>query len=208
MPLAGRPLIEYALSRFERMGLVDRCVIVVTPRYEKEFRTAVSAAFPGASFTLVPGGQERQDSVRRGLAALEADTDLVIIHDAARPFVPVEAVEAACEVARGCGAATVALPCADTILEGDTEEYLHATPDRARLWACQTPQVFQTSVIRGAHEAALRQGIEATDDATLVCRAGGRVKLVRGTPMNLKITRPEDLRIAEALIGRESTCIG
>src|SRR5690606_25166553 len=131
---------------------------------------------------------------------------IVAIHDAARCLLRPAPALAAIAAARACGAATVAVPVVDTILAADDEGYLESTPDRTRLWACQTPQVFQYRVIAEAHRRAASEGYLGTDDASLVRRAGGRVKLIEGDSSNIKITRPADLRMAEALLAEEDTC--
>lgn len=196
--LAGRPLIAWTL---ERLALyAPGAVIVVPPGRAAEFDRAVREWCGGLAVTLVEGGAERQISVARGLAALHPETDIVVIHDAARPFVPEAAVRESIEAAVAHGAATVAIPSADTVLVGDSEGLLHDTPDRRLLWACQTPQTFRVAVIREAHERAARLGEEVTDDATLVRRAGGTVKLVMGSPLNMKVTTPADLALAAAII--------
>ena len=198
----GRPLLVRTLERFGTLDLVDGAVIVVAPGYTSDFEAALTAGFPGCAFTLVEGGTTRQESVTLGLQALAADTEIVAIHDAARPFVTRESIQAALDAAARYGASTVAVPVVDTILEGDGDGNLVDTPDRRRLWACQTPQVFHTPVIRDAHDAARREGYTATDDASLVRRAGGMVKLVEGTPLNFKVTTPTDLALAECVLAR------
>lgn len=202
LPLAGQPLLARTLKRFVELGLVERAVVTVPAGREGEFADALESAFPGSPFTFVEGGAERQDSVRRGLEALRPDTDVVVIHDAARPFVSPDSVRESIAVAADCGAATVAIPCVDTILRGDEDRFLVDTPDRSLLWACQTPQTFRVEVIRAAHEAARRDGFTGTDDASLVRRAGGPVRLVMGTPLNFKVTTPGDWALAE-LVARE-----
>lgn len=194
------PLLVRTLERFAPLGLLDGAVVTHPAGYREDFTACLRAAFPAASFSLVEGGAERQASVWNGLCALDAATAIVVIHDAARPFVGGEAVMASCEAARSSGAATVAIPCSDTILEADAGGYLLETPERSRLWVCQTPQTFRVGVIKGAHEYARSHGLCVTDDATLVRRAGGIVKLVLGSPLNLKVTTPEDLVLAELLI--------
>jgi 2-C-methyl-D-erythritol 4-phosphate cytidylyltransferase len=193
-------MLVRTLERFRPLNLIDGAAITVPPGREAEFEAVLAEAYPGLRFALVPGGAERQDSVGRGLDALGSDTDIVVIHDAARPFVSADSVRASIDAAAECGAATVAVPCIDTILQADTEQYLVDTPDRRTLWACQTPQTFRVESIRAAHEAARREGYTGTDDASLVRRAGGRVRLVMGTPLNFKVTTPADLAMAESLL--------
>lgn len=198
--VAGAPMLLRTLARFEPMGLVEGAVIVVPPDRRDAIEAVVRAAYPRTRFSFVPGGAERQLSVFNGLSALDSDTAIVVIHDAARPFVAGESIQASLEAAAAYGAATVAIPCVDTILAADEEDFLERTPERGRLWACQTPQTFGVSVIRAAHVEAKRHGFIGTDDASLVQRAGGRVKLVRGTALNFKITTPEDLALAAYVV--------
>lgn len=197
VPLAGVPMLVRTLERFRPLGLVDRAVITVPPGHESLFGDVLAEAFPGTAFVLVEGGAERQDSVGRGLDRLDPDTAIVAIHDAARPFVAAESVRASIDAAAECGAATVAVPCIDTILQADAERFLVDTPDRRCLWACQTPQTFRVEVIREAHAAARRDAFTGTDDASLVRRVGGPVRLVMGSPLNFKVTTPTDRAMAE-----------
>ena len=198
--LAGKPLLVRTLARFDGLGLVNLAVIVGPPESKNQFREILDAAFPGYTFTWADGGAERQLSVANGLDALAADTEIVVIHDAARPFVPEGAIQGSIDAAREYGAATVAIPAIDTVLVGDGDAFLVDTPDRTRLWACQTPQTFRVSVIREAHRKASREDHLGTDDATLVQRTGGRVKLVNGSPLNFKVTTPEDFALAQRVI--------
>lgn len=203
--LAGKPLLVRTLERLEPLGLLDGAVVIVPPGRTGDFERVLEGAFPSSRFHLADGGAERQASVGNGLAALGADVDVVVIHDAARPFVAAESVRASVEAATEVGAATVAIPVIDTILVSDEQGFLEQTPDRSRLWACQTPQTFRTEVIREAHACAARDGFAGTDDASLVRRQGGRVKLVPGTWLNMKITTPQSLAVAEALV-KEGVC--
>ena len=204
IPLGGEPLVVRALRPFHSIGVAANAVITTPPDRESDFKTILAQYYPGLTFTVIAGGAERQDSVMRGLDALDAETEIVAIHDAARPFIEADAILASIDAAKEFGAATVAIPSADTILVSDSEEFLTDTPDRSTLWACQTPQTFRVEVIREAHARAKRDGIEATDDATLVQRAGcGRPKLVKGSASNMKVTTPGDMIIAEAIIAKE-----
>ncbi len=198
--LAGKPILLRTLERLHAMELGAGTVVTVPPDSRAEFEAVLESAVGEGTVTVVDGGDERQRSVANALAALDAETDIVVIHDAARPFVPRRAVHESIEGARTFGAATVALPCSDTILEDDGEGFLGATPNRDRMWACQTPQTFRVEVIKAAHHAAQRDSFAATDDASLVRRNGGKVKLVTGSTFNRKITTPADLAYAEHLI--------
>lgn len=201
LPLHGIPLFVHTLKRLEAAGLLENTAILTIPGgHREDFDRAFRAAFPHASVHLVPGGAERQDSVENGLAALDPDTALVVIHDAARPFVSVDAIKRSIEAAGEHGAATVAVPAVDTILEGDADHFLASTPDRSRLWACQTPQTFRVEVIRQAHAQARHGNYSGTDDASLVRRQGNSVKLVLGTALNFKVTTREQVRLAECIL--------
>lgn len=195
--LAGKPLLVWTLERFSPLDLVDGAVVVVPPGRQEEFAGVLDRSFPGFHFSLAPGGAERQVSVAHGLDALAAETDIVVIHDAARPFVTEASIRESIRAAGLHGAATVAIPTVDTILEADDDQHLVDTPDRRNLWQCQTPQTFRVSVIRSAHESARFEDFMGTDDASLVRRLGAKVKLVMGSPLNFKITTPTDLALAE-----------
>jgi 2-C-methyl-D-erythritol 4-phosphate cytidylyltransferase len=201
--LAGSPLVIHTLRRFDALDIGEPVVLACPPDHGAHFADALGAAYPGRAFRLISGGAERQDSVRVALDALEADTDLVIIHDAARPFIERGSIEAAIDAAAEYGAATVAVPVTDTILEEDGAGFLAAVPDRSVLWACQTPQVFRKDIIVRAHAAALQAGFSGTDDASLVKWHGGPVRLITGSARNLKITTPADRRLAEILLREE-----
>lgn len=198
--IEGKPLLIRTLDRLAPLGLVETAVILAPPDHLRAFEEAIQIAFPGTGIRVVPGGAERQISVQNGINALESDTEIVVIHDAARPFVPVDSVKASIEAATSCGASTVAIPSSDTILVANQEAILLDTPDRRNLWACQTPQTFQVGTIQNAHEWARKEGYLGTDDATLVCRSGGKVKLVMGSPMNFKVTTPWDLELARWVV--------
>ena len=200
VPLAdGVPMVAYTLRRFTQVPLKGPALITVPPGMVDAFHSALQPfAWPWA-VQLIPGGNTRQESVRRALETLSDPEDIVCIHDAARPFIEADTVLACLNDAEQYGAATVAVPSADTILESDTDGFLRNTPDRARLWQCQTPQCFRLELIRKAHQEAERQQWSATDDATLVWRTGHPVRLVPGTRGNFKVTTPDDLLVARVL---------
>jgi 2-C-methyl-D-erythritol 4-phosphate cytidylyltransferase len=148
---------------------------------------------------VVAGGETRTDSVRSAIAALPADVDVIAVHDAARPLVTPQVVAACITVAAGGEGAVAGCPAVDTVKEVDASHRIMGTPDRARLWRAHTPQVFPAALLRAAYASA---GPDATDDAALVERAGGAVRMVDGGAWNLKVTRPEDVPVAEALLRR------
>jgi len=148
----------------------------------------------------VAGGRERQDSVAAGLRALPRDVEFVIVHDGARPLVPLALVHRVLEAARRHGAALAAIPVQDTVKRGSLDGFLAGTVERQHLWLAQTPQAFHLPLLLEAHEHARATGAAATDDAGLVEALGHPVRLVTGSALNLKITTREDLLIARALL--------
>jgi 2-C-methyl-D-erythritol 4-phosphate cytidylyltransferase len=186
--LGGRPVLEWA---------VDACrpfsegIVLVVPSDVAD----ADAPMHGAD-ALVAGGDTRADSVRRGLAAVPVEADVVLVHDAARPLTTpkVFADVIAAVVEEGADAAVPGVPVRDTIKEVDDAHNVTATLDRTALVAVQTPQGFRADVLRRAHEQGMTN---ATDDAVLVEALGGRVRVVPGDPGNLKITTTDDLRDAQ-----------
>jgi 2-C-methyl-D-erythritol 4-phosphate cytidylyltransferase len=151
---------------------------------------------------MVPGGADRQASVYAGLSRTDADTNLVLVHDGARPLVTPQIIRAAIEAAGADGAAVVAIPVTDTIKAADAECRVTETLPRGRLWAAQTPQVFRAAWLREAHAKALTDGFRGTDDSVLVERLGYPVRLVPGSSDNLKITTLADCAQAEQILLR------
>ncbi|MBR3157545.1 MAG: 2-C-methyl-D-erythritol 4-phosphate cytidylyltransferase [Atopobiaceae bacterium] len=202
--LAGLPLVAWSILAFDRAPSVDALVVVCAAGRMDEMRHDVLDRLDLLhEVTLAPGGQTRQDSVLSGLMATPEKCGLVAIHDGARPLIEQEAIErclaAVREDARVAGAICAAR-VTDTIKVADENGVIGATPDRSRLWAAQTPQVFRRAEILAAHEAALLEGFVGTDDASLVERRGGRVVVVDTPRDNLKVTLPEDLGMAEAIL--------
>lgn len=208
LPLAGKPLVCHALEVLQRCEAVDFVALVVGEGDVAFAQAEVVARFAlGKVRAVVPGGPSRQRSVHRGLERLALEGggwDYVVVHDGVRPLVSEELVLAALEAAQRYGAATVGIPAQDTIKLVDPRGMVAATPDRRRLWAVQTPQAFRFSLLLEAHRRAADAGIEATDDCALVESMGEPVRVVMGSPSNLKVTTPEDLVVAEALLRARS----
>ena len=199
--LGGRPMLAWSVELLSENPLIDALVVVAPDGHLDEV-----AALADGPLTVVSGGAERSHSVRNGLAGLPTHVELVLVHDAARPLLE-PATVAACLTAMddpAVDAAIAATPVTDTTKEAAPDDrgavVVSATLDRSRLWAVQTPQVFRRAVL----ERVLAQPDEvlaaATDDASLVEDAGGRVVLVPSPRANLKVTTPEDLRLAELLL--------
>ncbi len=208
--LGGTPMLIHAVRAMARSRAVSLVVVVAPSDGAAEVRHLLDEhALPERTEILVvPGGDTRQESVRAGLAALPADITSVLIHDAARPLVPVDTVDAVVEAVReGAPAVVPALPLADTVKEvepgppGDPEPVV-ATPERARLRAVQTPQGFDLATLVRAHETIAVNGEGATDDAGMVERLGTTVVVVPGHEEAFKVTRPLDLVLAEAVLAR------
>jgi 2-C-methyl-D-erythritol 4-phosphate cytidylyltransferase len=176
---------------------------VVVPEKERaEFdRVLRSAGDLGAlHWVLEAGGARRQDSVRLGLERLDPDCEIVVVHDAVRPLVSPALIDRLAEAADRDGAAVAGLPVTDTIKIVAPGRRVRSTPARDSLWAVQTPQAFRVALLREAHARGKKDGVEATDDAMLVERLGKTVAVLEGDPSNIKITTPEDLLLAEALL--------
>lgn len=157
-----------------------------------------------AELLLVAGGAERGDSVRAGLEAIPEDAAVLLVHDAARPLVTRDVIDRTIAAARAGDCVVSAVPIVDTVKRVDTGGRVTETLDRNLLWRVQTPQAFPAAVLRAAYARAAMEGIHATDDATLVERFGGTVRVVEGAPENLKVTTPFDRVVAELLLREES----
>ncbi len=198
--LGGRPILQWSVEAFLASPRVDHVVAVLPP----ELLAAPPGYLRRDRLTLAAGGGRRQDSVASGLAAVPAGTELVVVHDAARPLVDAGLIERTIAAAVESGAAIAALPARDTIKEsepgGGAAPSVARTLPRESIHLAQTPQAFRIEVLERAVRVG-REGGEATDEAALAERAGYRVRLVEGSTRNIKITTAEDLAVAEALIG-------
>lgn len=200
--LNGIPIVAHTIMAFEQSPLVDE-IYVISPEEEIPYcREHVVNAFNFKKVrTIVPGGSERQHSVLNGLRAIESpsDDDVVLIHDGVRPFVSPEIIKKSIDAAQLGSGALVAVPAKDTI-KMVIDGFIRETPPRESLWQAQTPQSFRYGIIRAAHEKAAAEGYLGTDDASLIERNGGLVRVVTGDYRNIKITTPEDLVLAEAFL--------
>ncbi len=196
--LAGKPVIVRTLEVFERCALVDGIVLVVHMDWLKDYKDLVAAHKLKKVKAVVVGGDTRTQSVRNALLALGADADVVMVHDGVRPLVTPEIIAAGLEAVKASGAAIAAVPVKPTIKAIDPKTRTVAeTLDRDLLWEVQTPQIFDRKVLEKAY-ADDRDG--ATDDAALVEQSGVKVGVFMGSYANVKITTPEDLVIARALL--------
>ena len=194
-PLGDRPVLSYVLAAFDGCNLISQIVVVVNEKSLEACQQLITKEGLSKPIDVCVGGKRRQDSVAAGLKQLKA-CDWVVIHDGARPLVTEELIEEGLKAAQETGAAVAAVPVTDTIKIAGDDRIVYQTPPRQNLWAVQTPQVFRIDIISKAYQKA--EG-EATDDASLVEKAGFMVKLYMGSYDNIKITTPQDLLIAEAL---------
>lgn len=200
--LAGRPLMQYALGVLQTVAEIEVVAVAVPCDLVEQVQGLVQQAGLTKARIVVPGGVDRQGSVAAGLKALPPGPDLVLVHDAARPFLSPRLVSEVIAAAARDGSATAALPVSETIKRG-ADGWVRETLDRASLHRIQTPQAFRRTLLEQAHEVASREGFRGTDDAVLVERLGRPVRLVLGDPINIKVTVPEDLALAEAMLARE-----
>jgi len=201
LELGGRPLVEHALDALDACPSVREIVIVAHPEdIEAHERACVDRSAYAKVVAVVPGGAERSDSVRAGARWCAFDVDVIAVHDAARPLVRAEEIDATIEQARRTGAALLAMPVQDTIKVSQDGQHILRTLARHELWAAQTPQAFGARRFRKVLERAAEDEQEATDDASLWEKYEGPVDLVRGTSTGFKITSPPDLLIARALL--------
>jgi 2-C-methyl-D-erythritol 4-phosphate cytidylyltransferase len=201
--LQGAPLFIHTLRSLLAAPSISGAILVIPSAQKARAAEWIESLGPWrCPVQIVPGGVERQDSVRAGLAA--ADTDLIAVHDAARPFIDADVVEAAIDAAAEHGASIVAAAATDTTKRVDSDGWIVTTIPRQDVWLAQTPQIFLADVLREAHANAMQLNLTATDDSALVERLGYRVRVVPGNPENRKITTAADLRWAEWMIDQRS----
>jgi 2-C-methyl-D-erythritol 4-phosphate cytidylyltransferase len=199
--LDGEPLVLHSLRIFQR----HRAVAFIQPVLPRDllgiFHRRVLRKHPLTKcLSPVAGGRDRQDSVFMGLKALPEDVEIVVVHDAARPFVTAAVITRVIEAAAKHGAALAAIPARDTMKRGSRRGAVVETVDRSSLWHAQTPQAFRADLLREAHSSASSAGYRGTDDASLLERLGLPVRLVEGSSKNLKVTTSGDIALARALV--------
>jgi 2-C-methyl-D-erythritol 4-phosphate cytidylyltransferase len=216
--LAGRPMLHWSVRAIQEVAAIELLVVAMPPPESWPPGSPETVDLgdrapphlrPGRSWGLTTafGGPTRSHSVRRALeAARVADDESVVVHDAARPLATPELFERTLDALDEADAAIAAAPVTDTIKQGDADRRVTATLDRSGLWAVQTPQAFRAGALRRALDVGDDVLAAATDDAWLVERAGGTVRLVESPPENLKVTTPLDLRVAELLLRERERC--
>lgn len=201
--LAGKPLLVHSLAVLDSHPNIDGIVLVVAAGWEQETRRITEKYGIAKLRTVVSGGLQRQESVYKGLLAVPENADIVLIHDAARPFITADLITCMIAAARRTGAATLAIPVKDTIKIAGSNGLVQQSPKRSSLVAVQTPQSFARKAILQAHRKAIEDGFEGTDDAMLVERLGLPVELVTGDEQNIKITTRLDFKLAELLLANK-----
>lgn len=200
LEVAGKPVLAHTWLGFDRLSCIDHIVLVVRAGLQDAFRELARAYGVTKPHTIVAGGAERQDSVWNGLQALPSGTEVVAIHDGARPCVDEHLVAATVQMAREKGAAVAAQRVTDTIKESSDGVVIHHHLDRARLWSVQTPQSFRVEIIRRALEVIRAKGLLVTDDTAACEWIRQPVHLVPATRPNPKVTTPEDLKFIELVL--------
>jgi len=203
LSLAGLPILTRTLVVFDKCERVEQIFLVI-PQDDLNFcqKNILKPAGLTGKIRLVPGGEQRQDSVFNGLKAVDPGCSIVVIHDGVRPFVQNDQLIACIEGARESGACIMGVPAYETLKQVNASDHIIQTLKRDEVWLAQTPQAFRYDLIRKAHDRACVEGYLATDDASLVERLGGTVKIITGSRNNIKITTREDFEMARLLYSK------
>ena len=200
--IGGKPVFIRTLDKLDQCRDIRSIIVVIPSAYIVLSQQLIETHHIRKVIQIVAGGMERQDSVWNGLQVLPAKTNLVLVHDAVRPFVSVQKISESIRAARKYGAAILAVSSRNTIKQVD-DGWVVRTLERNKLWQVQTPQVFKKAWILDAYEKAKKDGICSTDDSMLVERLGKKVKVVVGEETNIKMTTQEDLAMARVLLDDE-----
>lgn len=201
LELGGLPILVHSLRVLQASSRITD-IIVAVPESDRDYcQTEIIERYQFSKVVqVVPGGEQRQDSVRHALNAAGREHSLILVHDAVRPFLTAEMIEAVLDRAAEVGAALIALPMRDTVKRVGPAHQVKETVDREGLWLAQTPQAFRATLLHQVHEKAQLEGVQVTDDAQLMEYFGYPVSVVEGSGENIKMTRPEDLIIGEAIL--------
>ena len=194
----GKEIVAHTIERFNNSSLIDEIVLCIKEEEEDFVRENIIEKYGFKDIVISYGGKERQDTINNGLEKVSPNCDILLIHDGARPFVTDEIIENAVNETKKLKATVVGVMVKDTIKVVDGNEIVD-TPNRANLWAAQTPQSFDFNLIKDAYELAYRDGFYGTDDAMIAEHAGHKVYMIQGSYDNIKITSPEDLAISEVI---------
>ncbi|XP_009129141.1 2-C-methyl-D-erythritol 4-phosphate cytidylyltransferase, chloroplastic [Brassica rapa] len=202
IPLLGQPIALYSFFTFSRMPEVKEIVVVCDPFFRDIFEEYEDSIDVDLKFALP--GKERQDSVHSGLQEIDVNAELVCIHDSARPLVDTEDVEKVLKDGWAVGAAVLGVPAKATIKEVNSDSLVVKTLDRKTLWEMQTPQVIKPELLKRGFELVKREGLEVTDDVSIVEYLKHPVYVTQGSYTNIKVTTPDDLLLAERILGMDS----
>jgi 2-C-methyl-D-erythritol 4-phosphate cytidylyltransferase/2-C-methyl-D-erythritol 2,4-cyclodiphosphate synthase len=203
--LEGTPILIHTLRVFQQVEVIGPIIVVVPPGDCARVEELVRNHHLTKVYRVIAGGKERQDSVRLGLEALPDEVELVLVHDGVRPFVPIAVIENCLQAAEKSGAAMAAIPVKDTLKAVSSRKVIERTINRAGLWQAQTPQAAEKSLLKKAYAlAADKKNFTATDEAGLLELLGHPVKVVQGSEKNIKITGPEDIILARAILMEHS----
>ncbi|RBP44850.1 2-C-methyl-D-erythritol 4-phosphate cytidylyltransferase [Garciella nitratireducens] len=199
--LQGKPILAHTIQVFERCELIHEVIVVVGKNEKLKCLQEIIRPYGYEKVKrIVIGGDTRQQSMYNGLKAVTPHTDIVITHDGARPLIHQEILKKSIQETQIHKATIVGVPVKDTIKMINENGFVHTTPKRDLVWIVQTPQSFSYGLIIEAHERAYKESFIGTDDATLVERIGHPIKIIKGEYDNIKITTPEDLIMAEAIL--------
>ena len=203
LELKGKSILAHTITAFEKSDIIDY-IVVVTGKDEVDLvnKNIIKRYEFKKVSAVIPGGEQRQDSVLKGLNNIMPNTDVILIHDGVRPFVSGDVIKRVYNDALMYGAAVASVPVKNTIKIADSEGFISSTPERQFLYSAQTPQGFKTSIIKEAYKKAYEDGFMGTDDCMLVEKYQCKVKLTMGEYENIKITTPEDMDIALAISER------
>jgi len=203
IPIFGRPILAYTIEKFEQCTFIEKIFLIVN---QEEKDLCLKEVILKYNFSkvqnLIAGGETRQDSVYNGLKNMDADTDIVVIHDGARPLIEKSIIKESIEVAKEFSAAIVVIPLIDTVKRSNKDFFINETLNRQEIWRAQTPQTFKYDVILSSYHQAYKDKFYSTDDAAIVEKYGHKVKMVIGSEENIKITTPFDIIIAENFLKR------
>jgi 2-C-methyl-D-erythritol 4-phosphate cytidylyltransferase len=203
LTLEATPILIHTLKVFEADPECTGIILAIHPDDEQEFKSLLNEYGIHKVSSLVTGGKERQDSVYNGLMAVSSLDGIVLVHDAARPFIKIETIHKLVDAASKDGGAIVAVPVKDTIKKAANNQ-VSETVERSSLWSVQTPQAFRVSVLLEAHNKAAREQFIGTDESSLVERIPHPVSIIEGDYDNIKLTTPEDLYFAEAILRKRN----
>lgn len=203
MELGGEPILIRTLKTFSQVERVNFLIVVVAAHETAQVEQLLSKAEGLKPWRVTVGGSERQYSIANGLKLLPDDAKIILVHDAARPFVSARTINDVIDAAEEFGGAIAAVPSKDTIKVIDADGFVKHTPPRSELISVQTPQGFRREILLRAYAQATTDNFLGTDDSSLVERLGTRIKIVAGGYDNIKVTTPEDLSIAETFLRSE-----